>query len=147
MGTGAGKGLNFGNTYGSQQNHVDYISKELIKRSPIKVPKTATIKEEEKNGYNQVKYNWKHGDYSYTSRWHTRTPNAPKEQGASWVVQRDKSGIGYGKNARPAVHEVLVGKNKWVSMKEWRLAIKAKKTGKATKEQKEMLNHGHWKDK
>lgn len=44
-------------------------------------------KEETKNGYVQVKYTWKKGEYSYTSRWHTRTPNAPKEQGDSWVVQ------------------------------------------------------------
>ena len=147
MGTGAGKGLNFGNTKGSQQSHADYISKELPKSSPIKIPPTATIKEEAKNGYDQVKYTWEHGDYSYTSRWHTRTPNAPKDQGDSWVVQRDKNGIGYGKNARPAVHEVLVGKNKWVSMKEWRLAIKARKNGVATKEQKEMLDNGHWEGK
>lgn len=56
-------------------------------------------------------------DYSYTSRRHTRTPNASKEQGDSWVVQRDRVGIGYGKNAGPAKHEILVGKNKWVSKK------------------------------
>lgn len=70
-----------------------------------------------------------------------------KEQGDSWVVQRDKAGIGYGKNARPAKHEILVGKNKWVSKKEWQAAIRARKNGTATKEQKEMLDNGHWKPK
>ena len=75
------------------------------------------------------------------------TINAPKEQGDSWVVNRDKPGIGYGKNARPATHEILVGKNKWVSRKEWQAAIRARKNGTATKQQKEMLDNGHWKDK
>ena len=94
MGTGAGG--NFGNTKGSQKSHEDYVTKELPKGSPIKIPSNATVKEETKNGYEQIKYTWERGDYSYTSRWHTRTPNAPKEQGNSWVVQRDKAGVGYG---------------------------------------------------
>ena len=145
MGTGAGG--NFGNTKGSQKSHEDYVTKELPKGSPIKIPSNATVKEETKNGYEQIKYTWERGDYSYTSRWHTRTPNAPKEQGNSCVVQRDKAGVGYGNNARPATHEILVGKNKWVSKKEWQSAIRARKNGTATKEQKEMLDNGHWKDK
>ena len=144
MGTGAGG--NFGDTKGYQQSHTDYISKELPKGSPIRIRATAAIKRERKNGYDQVKYTWKHGDFSYTCRWHTRTPNAPKEQGNSWVVQRDKPGIGYGKNARPAQHDILVGKNKWIPQKEWQAAIRARKNGTATTEQKELLDNGHWKD-
>lgn len=66
MGTGAGG--NFGNTKGSQKSHEDYISKELPKGSPIKIPSSATVKEEKKDGYDQVKYTWKHGAFSYTSR-------------------------------------------------------------------------------
>ena len=65
---GTGEGGNFGNTKGSQQSHADYISKELPKGSPINIPSTATVKEENKNGYDQVKYSWKRGDFSYTSR-------------------------------------------------------------------------------
>ena len=57
------------------------------------------------------------------------------------------SRIGYGKDARPAKHEILVGKNKWVSKAEWRKAIQTRKDGTATKEQKEMLDNGHWKPK
>ena len=59
-------------------------------------------------------------------------------------MQRDKAGIGFGRNARPARHEILVGENQWVSIKEWRLAIQARKNGTATQEQKELLDNGHW---
>ena len=144
---GAGFHGGFGSTHGADENHRHFIEKVLPNSSPIKIPASAIVKEEQKNGYNQVKYTWKKGEFSYTSRWHTRTPNAPKKQGDSWVVQRDKAGIGFGKEARPATHEILVGKDKWVSLKEWRMAIQARKNGTATKEQKEMLDNGHWKPK
>lgn len=144
---GAGFHGGFGDTEGAREGHREYVEKILPQTSPIKIPSSATIKEEQKNGYNQVKYTWENGDFSYTSRWHTRTPNAPKEQGDSWVVQRDKAGIGYGKNIRPPQHEILVGENKWVSKQEWQKAIRAKKNGVATDEQKEMLDNGHWKPK
>lgn len=147
MGGGSGGGTNFGNMRGSNYNNRNYNLKELRKGSPIKIPSTASVKVETKNGYNQVKYTWKHGEYTYTSRWHTRTPNAPKEQGNSWVVQRNRPGKGYGKDARPAKHDVLIGKNKWVPLKEWKAAIYARKNGTATKQQEEMLDNGHWKDK
>lgn len=143
MGTGYHGG--FGDTHGSSDNHQSFLENELPKSSPISIPPSAKITEEKKNGYDQIKYTWRKGDYEYTSRWHTRTPNAPSEQVNSWVVQRDKPGIGYGKDARPATHEILVGKNKWVSKKEWQAAIRARKNGTATQEQKEMLDNGHWK--
>jgi hypothetical protein len=118
----------------------------IAKRSPIKVPKKATAQVQSKNGYSQIKYTWESGNYKYTSRWHTRTPNAPKNQGTSWVVERKSTGIGYGKNARPKKEEVLVGKNKWISKRDWKNAITARQNGTATKKQKEWLDNGHWKD-
>ncbi len=121
--------------------------KALSKNSPIRIPKKATSIIQEKKGYSQVKYTWQSGKYTYTSRWHTRTPNAPKTQGNSWVVERKTSGIGYGKNPRPKKEEVLVGKNKWISKQEWKNAITARKNGTATKKQKEWLDNGHWKDR
>ncbi len=127
------------------QSNEDAVA--LRNRSPINVPSSASAKVEKKNGYDQVKYTWKRGEYTYTSRWHTRTPNAPKEQGDSWVVERRIPGIGYGKNARKPREEVLIGKNKWISKDEWREAIKARKNGTATRKQKEMLDNGHWKDR
>lgn len=132
------------------QEHERYLQNVLPKSSPLKVPKNAEIKEEQKNGYEQVKYNWQRGEYKYQSRWHTRTPGAPPEQGDSWVVERRKPGIGHGQNARPAERYVLVGKNKngnykWVDKRKWDAAIRARKNGTATQEQKEMLDNGHWK--
>ena len=118
----------------------------IAKRSPIKVPKKATAQVQAKNGYSQIKYTWESGNYKYTSRWHTRTPNAPKNQGTSWVVERKIPGVGYGKNLRKPKEEVLVGKNKWISKDDWRKAITAQKNGTATKKQKEWLDNGHWKD-
>jgi len=118
----------------------------IAKRSPIKVPKKATAQVQAKNGYSQIKYTWESGNYKYTSRWHTRTPNAPKNQGTSWVVERKIPGIGYGKNIRKPKEEVLVGKNKWISKDKWKEAITAQRNGTATKKQKEWLDNGHWKD-
>ena len=130
--------------------HEDYLKNELPQSSPLKIPSTATFKEERKNGYEQVKYNWSRGEYKYQSRWHTRTLGAPVDQGNSWVVEKRKPGIGHGKNACPAERYVLVGKSKsgkykWVEKKEWDAAIRARRNGPATKEQKEMLDNGHWK--
>ena len=118
----------------------------IAKRSPIKIPKKATTQVQAKNGYSQIKYTWESGNYKYTSRWHTRTPNAPKNQGTSWVVERKIPGVGYGKNFRKPKEEVLVGKNKWISKGKWKEAIASQKNGTATKKQKEWLDNGHWKD-
>ena len=119
----------------------------IAKRSPIKIPKKATTQVQAKSGYSQIKYTWESGNYKYTSRWHTRTPNAPKNQGNSWVVERRVPGIGHVKNARKPREEVLIGKNKWISKKEWKEAIAARRNGTATKKQKEILANGHWKDR
>ncbi len=128
----------------------DYLRNELSKSSPLKIPSSAQITDQKKNGYDQVKYNWESGGYKYQSRWHTRTPGAPKEQGDTWVVEKKKPGIGSGPSARPAEHYILVGKDKngsykWVDKKKWDAAIRARKNGNATNEQKEMLDNGHWK--
>jgi hypothetical protein len=130
--------------------HQDYLKNELPRTSPLKIAGSASIKEEQKHGYNQVKYSWQRGKYKYSSRWHTRTPNAPKNQGDSWVVERRIPGIGNGPNARRAKTEILVGKsvsgrNIWVDKRVWDAAVYARAHGTCTKKQKEMLDHGHWK--
>ena len=128
---------------------IDYLEKNhstIAKRSPVEIPENATYVVQEKNGYNQIKYTWESDGYKYTSRWHTRTPGAPKEQGISWVVERRIPGIGYGEHHRKSEIEVLVGENIWISKLEWKEAIEAQQDGTATKQQKEWLNNGHWKD-
>lgn len=125
----------------------DILAKKISVTSPLKIPKSAKVQMQQKTGYEQIKYTWSKDNYNYTSRWHTRTPNAPITQVNSWVVERKLPGIGYGKNQRVGVHEVLIGKNTWIAKKEWDLAIKARKQGTATKLQKEILDNGHWKEK
>lgn len=122
-----------------------YLREILPKSSPLHIPKNAKISKQAKNGYDQVKYQWSENGYNYTCRWHTRTPGAPPEQGDSWVVERHRPGIGAGPNARKAKREILIGKGKWILKSTWDEAIRARKTGKATQEQKEILKHGHWK--
>ena len=116
-------------------------------RAPVKIPKTATFtKQVKENGYLQIKYQWQEGDYIYTGRWHTRPPTSPKEQRITWVVERHRTGIGYGKQQRGSIREVLVGEDKWVPKTAWKKAIGARKSNTITKEQDEMLYNGHWED-
>lgn len=122
-----------------------YLTQILPKSSPFHIPENARITAQTKEGYSQVKYQWTRGKYTYISRWHTRTPGAPADQGDSWVVERHLPGIGSGPDARPAKREILVGNNKWISKSSWDEAIRARKNGTATQEQKELLNNGHWK--
>lgn len=123
----------------------EYLRTKLSQTSPIRIPENALISAEHKqSGYEQVSYKWNDSNYTYESRWHTHTPNAPEYSQDSWVVGRRIPGIGFGKNCRKPVEEVMVGKNKWVTKNEWKKAIAARKNGTATQEQKEMLDNGHW---
>ncbi len=128
-----------------------YIVNELPKKAPVDIPLNASIKKEDKVGYVQVKYQWTSGEYKYTARWHTRTPNAPVDQTESWVIERRVPGIGYGPNARKAKVEILVrgkdGEKVWVPKKTWQRAINARRNQKSNKEQEELLNNGHWTSK
>lgn len=122
-----------------------YLRYELVKSSPLKIPKNAQIDDQIKTGYEQVKYRWKKGKFKYTLRWHTRTPDAPPEQGTTWVVERRRMGD----SRTQHIDYILIGKkgkkNIWVFKNVWEDAIKARKVGTATKEQEELLKNGHWK--
>ncbi len=80
--------------------------KELIaeyyrERVPIiSIPEGVKGKAQSKNGYEQISYKWKDGDYKYEARWHTRTPDAPENQGRTWVIERVKPGNGGVKPSR-----------------------------------------------
>ena len=117
----------------------DYIKNILPSTSPLVIPSSAKITIQDKDSYIQVKYQWTRIEYKYLSRWHTRTPNAPIDEGDSWCVERQLPGIGAGPNARPAKREVLVGENEWVPKERWDAAIRDKKNGKLIEEKKKML--------
>lgn len=115
---------------------------ELGKSSPLKIPSTATITEQAKTGYDQVKFNWvDDAGKKMEARWHTRTPGAPVDQGNTWVITRTTPGTPTGQRK---FQEILVGDDKWVSMSEWQKAITDRANGVATEAQNAMLKAGHW---
>ncbi|MDO5981902.1 RHS repeat protein [Flavivirga spongiicola] len=108
--------------------------------SPIVIPKRATVVNQIKTGYTQVKFNWKRGKFKYEARWHTRTPGAPNSQGDTWVITRTTPGNAQGQ--RKSQH-VLTGKYKWTPIKKWQEAVKANQNGTATGAQQQLLKDGH----
>ncbi len=117
----------------------------MANRSPIEIPKDATIKAEiKKSGYAQIKYTWKENGIKYESRWHTKTPGAPESQGNTWVVQKVVPGNSTGQRRQEFVK---IKDHGWIPMKEWKDASTARQNGTATQRQTEILNKGHWKDK
>ena len=126
-----------------QEKEIDKIAEQYRKKAPIKIPNTAKYKAESmEGGYEQIAYKWSDETYKYEARWHTRTPRVPKEQGNTWVIQRTIPGNG---GKKPKI-QFLIGKNEWIKGSEWYAAINARKTGKSTKEQIELLDKGHWKE-
>ena len=124
------------------EEDISKIAEQYRTRAPIKVPAHAqyTAKSKE-NGYEQLSYKWRDEEYRYEVRWHTRTPNAPVEQGDTWVAQRKKPGHGAIKSYR----EIWINE-KWISGYQWFEAIRAYQNGMATREQIELLEQGHWKE-
>lgn len=110
--------------------------------SPLDIPENATINAKSMNkGYQQIKYNWSDGTYTYEARWHTETPGAVKyDRGTTWVVTRKIPGNAQGQRS---VTECLAG-DKWVSLKVWKDAEIANMAGTATQEQMDLLESGHW---
>lgn len=60
------------------EKRLEYLRNELPQTSPVIIPKNASIKDEHKNGYDQVKYTWSENGYNYESKWHTHTTGAPE---------------------------------------------------------------------
>ena len=110
--------------------------------SPLDIPENATINAKSMNkGYQQIKYNCSDGTYKYESRGHTETPGAVKyDRGTTWVVTRTITG-----NAQGQIRgtEYLVGDN-WINEDIWNAAERANMAGKATQEQMNLLEAGHW---
>ena len=108
---------------------------------PVAIPSSATIIEQSKTGYDQVKFKWDDGTHGYEARWHTRTPGAPINQGDTWVVTRTTPGTSQGQ--RKAQH-ILTGPGHWTPSNQWQNTVSANQSGTATAAQKLLLNSGHW---
>ena len=162
---GTGEKYNFGNTsYSSEKQELlsrldellhsilnDKIKKssdvdtEVLKiKSPLNVPQKAKITKQKKDSYIQVKYEWKNNGSKYEMRWHTPTPDSPETQ-PTW--QGLKTIPGTKTKQKQQFHLIMDnGKNRWIPHSVWVEAIKAKKAGKATIKQKELIDNGHIKD-
>ncbi|CUK49172.1 TPA: T7SS effector LXG polymorphic toxin [Listeria monocytogenes] len=119
------------------------LANKYKKKAPIAIPDNAKIKAQiKKAGYEQITYKWNDGQFKYEVRWHTRTPEAPLEQGNTWVVQRTVPGNG---GDKPQTF-FKIGDDEWVEGYKWYDAINARKAGNATPEQIKILDKGHWKE-
>ena len=124
------------------EEDISKIAEQYRTRAPIKVPAHAQYTAKSKaKGYEQLSYKWRDGEYKYEVRWHTRTPNAPVEQGDTWVAYREKPGHG-----NISVYREFWINGKWIPGYQWFGAINAYQNGIATKEQTELLEQGHWKE-
>ncbi|RZJ85750.1 MAG: hypothetical protein EOO60_14355 [Hymenobacter sp.] len=112
-----------------------------IRSSPLLIPPYATITEQQKVGYDQVKFRWTAGAYGYEARWHTRTPGAPATQGDTWVVTRTTPGTAQGQRK---VQHILTGPNQWTPVQQWQNAVTANQAATATQAEQELLQQGHW---
>jgi hypothetical protein len=112
-----------------------------LRSSPIIIPPYAAITEQQKIGYDQVKFRWTNGPYGYEARWHTRTPGAPATQGDTWVVTRTTPGTAQGQRK---VQHILTGPNQWTPLQQWQRAVTANQAGTATQAEQALLQQGHW---
>ena len=102
--------------------------------------------ENNKSTYKQKIFSWIEKDkrtgreIEYEARWHERTPNAPKENGETWVITR--------KDKKTKQIDYLLmqdGKEEWVSVQKWKKAIEERKAGNDTEQS--ILDKGHIKNK
>lgn len=132
------------------------IADKYKQKSPISIPDSARITAETKSaGYEQIQYTWSDGEYNYTARWHTSTPNAPQGTLPNWRIDRKKPGFPGGKDpvtgnklqGYPSVEEVMIkppgGSSYYISMDKWKAANNAYLKGVCTQEQTDILKWGH----
>lgn len=89
-------------------------------KAPWKIPASANVSVQEKNGYSQVKFKWEE------KGWHERVPGATLVKWPSWQLERVYPGKGFGKDAHQRLEEVRAG-DSWqpvssLSKAAWRLS-------------------------
>ncbi|WP_143318543.1 hypothetical protein [Clostridium sp. HBUAS56017] len=119
----------------------EYWGWKYAETSPIEIQSNAKMKIQSKTGYDQIQFKWSDNNYKYDSRWHTRTPGAPPEQGNTWVIERITPGNA---NGQRSVSHILTGEGEWTPRKVWQDAITARQNGVATEAQNDILKGGHW---
>ena len=120
--------------------------RKLADKCPFMIPDHATAKDNNKPTYKQKIFTWTEKDKKtgreteYQVRWHERTPNAPKENGETWVVTREDK-------TRKQIDFLLMrdGKEQWISEKKWREAMRERQKGSNTGQS--ILDTGHIKNR
>lgn len=87
---------------------------ELASHAPISVPADASVTHAHKQGYQQVKFQWRSGNYTYVARWHSPLPGATIITQPSWEVERIRLGLGYGPHHAPRLCQLLTRNGDWV---------------------------------
>lgn len=87
---------------------------ELAGHAPIDIPADASVTPTQKQGYDQVKFQWRTGNYTYVARWHSPLPGATIVTQPSWEVARIRRGLGYGPRHAPRVCQLLTQHGHWI---------------------------------
>nr|WP_246722905.1 fibronectin type III domain-containing protein [Aliikangiella sp. G2MR2-5] len=112
----------------------------LAGRAPIQIGNT-TGRMQPKSGYTQVQYTWVGSDnLVYIARWHGRTGEWGPAH--SWRVTRGTSKNQINRGNGEEMYNVF-GAHRWVSTREYRSAIRARRAGTATGHQRFILKRSH----
>lgn len=131
---------------GKNTKKLSKLDRQLADKCPFTIPNHANVVENNKSTYKQKIFSWIEKDkrtgreIEYEARWHERTPNAPKENGETWVITR--------KDKKTKQIDYLLmqdGKEEWVSVQKWKKAIEERKAGNDTEQS--ILDKGHIKNK
>lgn len=110
--------------------------------SPWEIPANADVENQQKDGYDQVKYTWTANDWRYTVRFHTKLPTATLITYPSWQLTRVHPGKGFGVDHASRIEQTRL-RGKWVSTKLIRYAALRYQKGQATPEQISLLKESH----
>ncbi|WP_367342102.1 hypothetical protein [Limosilactobacillus sp.] len=99
---------------------------QLIQTAPLTIPVASRVHHEEKDGYQQVEFQWNNGNWQYTARWHSALPGAKIITYPSWQVERVHPGLGYGPDHHPRLQQSLSSQGQWIDTEKvhqaaWRL--------------------------
>lgn len=126
--------------------------KQLAEKCPLDMPKDKSkikVSSGDKPTYKQRIYEWvdrdrKGKETEYKARWHERTPNAPKDNGETWVITRE--------NKTTKKIEYYCDNGEWISKVKVDNAIKIRKnksqyTESEVQNANELLDSIHLKNK